>query len=151
MADNLQFGADGKLYYDSADNWASPTWVEIKCVQDKVDSSFGFKEGDATTRRTGVVQTEPTLAEAKIGGKLLCDLGDANYVAFKNRCLSKTKTNMLFCSGAYSVSGNDYVRFAAKCFKFDTGQPIDGIDTVDFELKPCYDSNGVTKGVTPIV
>ncbi len=152
----LQFGADAKLYYDSNSpppNWASPTWVEIQDVSDDgVQLDMGWDKTDTSKRGPqGRVKTEnKTRMGVKLSWKMKEILNDSTFLAMRSAAMDATGVyQLLVCSGAYGVAGNPYARgnFQISC---KLGQPLDGVNTWEFEATPCASAELYTTGVTPI-
>lgn len=152
----MQFGADAKLYYDSnspAPNWPTPTWVEVTdCSDDGVQIDLSWDKTDTSRRGPqGRVKTEnKTRMAVKISWKMKETLNDTAFLALRSAAMDATGIyQLLVCSTAYTTSGSPYVRLDAQ-ITCKLGQPLDGVNTWEFEATPCASVNLVTTGLTPI-
>lgn len=134
-------GIDCKLYRHTAGNYAVPTFDEITLCKD-LTAPLGFGEGDATVRGSnGWVMTEPTLITHELNFSLLRDQGHADYLALRNAAIARTAIVLAACTGTITVAGEEYIKAEYKIFKFDEGEPLDGLATIDVVAKPCYPTN----------
>ena len=145
----LRFGADSKLYRNSA-VYAGPVWNETKNVNESLDCDVQWTKANATRRGTKIIMQEPTLAGITLSWKMLEDLGDANFLAFRAANYAKTVVDLLICSGVYTVAGETYLRCEYKITGFKKGETVDGINTYEITAEPCYSNNDPQAGITPI-
>ena len=148
MAD-LRFGADAKLYRNTG-TFGTPVWAEVKNVNDALNVGLTYAEADATIRGVGVTQSEPTLLGLELSFRMLEDLDDTQFTAIRTAALAKTILDMLTCSGPVATAGETYVRKEFKVTGFNKGEPLNGINTYDVVMKPCFSTNPLQAGVTPL-
>lgn len=150
MADKLRFGANAKLYRDTASNFSSPTLVAVTVVHESLSIDSDKQPKDATTRRANTVVEVNTRQKVRVKFKVVEDLGDAGFLALRAAHIADTIICFVVCSGAVTDAGETYIKFDAQIFTFMKSEPIDGINTYDVELGPTYSPNLTVQGITPI-
>lgn len=102
-------GRDGKTYYDSASNWATPTWVEIAKIIDETitpsaelasggDRSEEYEDNEISMRKFEWNCTY-RYRKASVGA-------DSVYAALLTAFEAGTKLYMAFMDGAIATSGS---------------------------------------------
>jgi len=102
-------GRDGKTYYDSADNWTTPTWVEIAKIIDETitpsadlasggDRSEEYEDNEIAARKFEWNCTY-RYKKASVGA-------DAVYTALLAAFEAGTPVFMAFMDGGISTSGS---------------------------------------------
>ena len=91
-------------------------------------------EGYRNTRgAAGMGQDEPLIIRAPIEFEMVVDSGDADYLAYRTAFLTRAKMGIQW----YDEPGGEGVEGDYKVFKFQHGQPKDGLQTVSVAIKPC--------------
>jgi hypothetical protein len=149
----LRFGADAKASRNTG-TWGTPVWNEINNVNDALNQGLAFEEADATVRVAGtgvkVKMSEPTLLGVEISWRMLEDLDDADFLAIRTAFFARTPLDIVLHSGPLADSGETFLRMEYKVFNFAKGEPLNGINTHDVTIKPCYSTNAPQYGVTPM-
>ena len=106
MAKDYKKGDQFRLYYDSASNWALPTWVEIKAFVDPtIDPAKGDVEVSPQSGDTGHLHGN---GDPTISFTLLEDEGDANVGTLISNSLNGTMTHLAISAGNIAVIGTKY-------------------------------------------
>ena len=92
--------------------------------------------------------TEPTGLEANLTWKMLEDLNDVEFLAFRAAFLSKAALDLQVASGPITTPGETFLRGDFKVFGFKKAEPWNGINTYDVSVKPCYTTNPFQAGLT---
>ena len=125
-----------KLYYSTA-GVTSPTWVELKGVQN-VTINKTFAEDDATVRGMGGVKiSEPTLVEWSLEFDFPYDATDADQAAFSTAANTRASLGIAVMSGPVLTSGSKGFQGDMKVFTDTRDENIDKILGKKFTLKPC--------------
>jgi hypothetical protein len=137
----VKYGYKGKIYFNSG-VYGTPTYNDITNVRD-VMIGADFTKTDATTRAgVGLKQSEPTLLDLMLTGKIRKDETDTTgYLALENATLNRASLDILILDNAITVNGSRGYRFDAKNFKLGEDQNLDGIVFIEFELAPCVSGN----------
>jgi hypothetical protein len=146
----IRMGANATASYNSSGTYNSPTWVNISTARD-VTAGHSFDSADASRKGSGgAKQQEPTLFDLDISLEVLEVPNDTTgFVYLRNAYFSKTVLDFAVCTGAMTASGGElYTRADYKAFSMEQSQPVDGIDTWKFTLKPCYSTNPIVEGTT---
>jgi hypothetical protein len=151
MADpKLRFGADAKLKRNTG-TFAAPVWSEIKNINEQLGLDLSRPKSDATIRGGGREMTEPApLLTIGLSFKMIEDLADTEFLAIRAAFLAGTILDLLCCSGDEAVAGETYVRTEYKVSQFKKAEPVKGLNTYDVSVEPCYSTNPMGAGVTPI-
>lgn len=118
--------------------YGSPTWVAYDNVED-VKLSIDADEADATTRAGGGFgASEPAILNASVDFTSIWDHADTGQQLFVTAFTGKTSMDLAVMDGASSGAGSQGLRALFKVFKMERGEPIKGLASVDFSVKPCY-------------
>lgn len=134
------------LAYNSATD-ASPTWVEITKAK---DVSFPIKLGEASAnaRDSEFEAAEPTLIGIELTFGYQYEPGtDSVFDALMTMALARTAKEFAVADGTIATTGTRYLKFFGKVFGIDNDQPIEGVETKGFTIKPCrhYESSTLIK------
>lgn len=130
-------GIDAELYITDAHGDTLADNDEIDVVRG-VETTNVWTEGDATVRQSEVQMTEPILAQISISFECPVIPDDTNYKLLNSIAIAKTKKYFHVYAGPRAEAGTQYVKAYFKVFDFSDGQPIDGLQTRRFVLKPCF-------------
>lgn len=136
----VQIGQTRFIAYNS-NTYESPTWVEIDLTKDcKVTMSHG--ESDASFRGYGGFSAmEPGLTSLSFEFNIIEDRASSVYTALRTAFLAKTSLD-IFASNTDPTTGSPTgPRATCKVFKFDAGETLGDVVTIDVVLKPCYSSH----------
>ena len=147
-ATNLNWvGLDMTLYRNTG-TFATPTWVLVDNVQDlKMGSQMG--EAELNSRKSKLVQKEPTLDEYVFNWGMIKDETDTNYTALRTAKDARTLVEFAFANGPIATSGTSYFRIETKIFGWDDDRPLTGGVGTSVTAKPCKSNNAPTWTVTP--
>lgn len=124
------------LAYNSATD-ASPTWVEITKCKD-LSFPIDIGEAEANARDNEFKSSEPTLIGIEITFGYQYEPGtDSVFDALITAALARTAKQFAIADGTIATSGTRYLKAFCKIFKIDNDQPLDGVETKGFTLKPC--------------
>lgn len=110
--DKLRLGEDFRLYVDTANNWASPVWVEVKCA-DTLSADNGVITAEFKCRgESQVGHRRSTMRDPKLTLSLFVKPGDAAFDFI--RAASRNTTNdggeilhLAVVDGAIAAAGNE--------------------------------------------
>jgi hypothetical protein len=140
MPGTTVFGFQCKGYRDSADNPASPTWVELGEIAD-LTVNVGFSESDASIRGAGGLElTEPGLLQLEVTGKMEWRNNNTNCNALYTAFLARTAINMWFLTGARTDTNARGFKGDFKITKFPINQELKELTSIDIAFKPCRSS-----------
>ena len=126
--------------------YATPTWSAISVIMDATQD-LTMEEADASVRGlAGHKLTEPTQLVDVISFKMLDDSSDTNWAALRTAYFAKTVLDIMASSATATTSGALYTRADFKVFEFKRGEPINGLQTTDVTIKPCYSTHTPTQG-----
>jgi hypothetical protein len=130
-------GVNCKLFQNTG-TYGTPVWSERKNVMD-VKLPIDADEAEATTRgMNGWKALEPAILAAGVEFSSIWDTTDALVSALITAFFAKTSLDFAVLDGPSSGSGSQGLRAVMKVFKFERGEPIDGVATIDFGIKPNY-------------
>jgi hypothetical protein len=132
-------GVNCKLFSNTA-SYSTPTWVERKNVMD-VKLPIDADEAEATTRgMNGWKALEPAILAAGVEFTSIWETTDAWITALVTAFFAKSSLDIAVLDGPSSGGSpaSQGLRAVMKVFKFERGEPIDGVATIDFGIKPCY-------------
>jgi hypothetical protein len=114
MAKDYVKGADYRLYYRSAGNYASPTWSEIKACGDvaaapQPDDVEVPERGSATGHLHGEQNPQFTFT-------LFEDKGDSNVEALVAACYSGASVHLAVSRGLINTNGVKYLHMECALF-----------------------------------
>lgn len=114
MAKDYSKGDEWRLYLDTADDWASPTWAQIKAFVDPtVDPEKADVEVPEQNADTGHLQGE---GDPSINFTLNVDKGDSNVETLISRSLDGTMTHIAISRGDIATSGTKYYHMESALF-----------------------------------
>lgn len=121
--------------------YESPTWVPIDITKD-CKIPFAHGESDASFRGYGGFSAmEPGLTALSFEFNIIEDRTNAQYVALRTAFLAKSSID-IFASDSDPTTGSPTgPRATCKVFKFDQGETLGDVCTIDVVLKPCYSSH----------
>jgi hypothetical protein len=134
------------LYYNTATD-ATPTWVEITKAKD-VNFPIKFREAEANARDSECEASEPTLIGIELTFGYQYEPGtDTVFSALMTAALARTAKQYAAADGPIATSGTKFLKFFGKIFGIDNDQPLDGIETKQFTVKPVrhYESSVLIK------
>lgn len=126
--------------YRNTGSYAAPTWAEIENIKDLTVTGTSA-EGDASVRASDFMLTEATLKDVSIGFEMNWDPADADFVAFRDAWLNRTKIECAFLDGPIGTAGSQGPRASFSVTEFTRNEPLDGILTVNVTIKPAYATN----------
>lgn len=142
-------GRDCYTYYDSADNWTTPTWVEIKKIIDETvtpeqDTAAGgsreskWEDADNVLAR---LNGEITYRYKKHPGS-----DDAIYTKFLNAFLNNTAVFMAFLDDQVTTSDAQGWKAPMKCTSIPQRRNLGDLVEVTLSLRSClYDDSGTLR------
>jgi hypothetical protein len=120
----------------NSNTYASPVWVTIGIARD-VKVGFTKGEGDVSKRGGGGFKmVRGTLTDLPVTMQIVKDTADANWLALRLACVSRTPIDFAFTDQAIANSGATGYRAIYEVMKFEDGEPLDGAAMTDVELKP---------------
>ena len=132
MAKDYKKGDDFRLYLDTADDWSSPTWAEIKAFTDpSIDPGKGDIEVTPQASDAGHLQGN---GNATISFTLLEDEGDSNVGTIITRSLSGAMTHLEVAAGDITTTGTKYWHMEACLFSSNSASRGD-VSQFDIEAK----------------
>lgn len=138
-------GIDCKFYRNSG-TYGSPTWTEVNDILD-LDADPTWGEGDASSRGSPVVMTEPTMLGMTITGKIRVSLADADFVALDDAHIARTALDLMVLNGNSTTNGVRGWRMDFKIFGWKETQAANGVLYRDFTMKPCLSDNPPKRAV----
>lgn len=156
MADDnkLRFGDDLRLYLDTANNWTSPVWVEVKCADELsgdrgiISAAFNCRgEPEIGHRRS--LRRDPSMTLS-----LYVKPGDAAYEAVMAAVEDQTNggteiLHLAIVDGDITVAGNDIRENDFVAVTASDELPTGEAAMVEVELRRAVDSfNAATTGTT---
>jgi hypothetical protein len=145
MTQKLRFGAKSTLNRNTA-SYSTPTWLPILPVGD-VNLNISFEKANASTRgQQPIAANEPTQLILSIDFTMLEDIADVNYLAIRAAALAKTSLDILACTDVAGTAGEASVRCDYKVQEFKKGEPLNGINTYNVVIEPCYSANPAVFG-----
>ena len=125
-----------RLYYNSATD-ASPTWVEIAKAKD-VSYPIDIGEAEANARDNEYKSSEPTLIGVELTFGYQYEPGaDTVYDALLAMATGRTAKQFAVADGDLTLTGARYLKFFGKIFGIGNDQPLEGVETKEFTVKPC--------------
>jgi hypothetical protein len=118
--------------------WISSAWVDIKYVTDSVNLSDQASAEEAETRADlGNKTYQPGSFDAEITGKIQKRSGDTAFPALIAAYRARSEVKIRHSDDDPATVGADTYTAFMKVFNFSRAEPIGGIQTWDFTLKPC--------------
>ena len=106
MAKDYSKGDEWRLYLDTASNWSSPTWAQIKAFVDPtIDPEKGDVEINEQNEDTGHLHGS---GNPSLGFTLILDKGDANVETLIANSLNGAITHLALSRGDISVNTTKY-------------------------------------------
>jgi hypothetical protein len=138
--------------YRNTGTTGSPTWSAINQAKD-AKLPFDAKAADSSSRGTsGFATKQPTLIEVAVSLSLLHDPADTNFAALLAAFFARTKLDLAFSDGPIATTGSVYARMInGYLTKWDKGEPLDGLQTVDSEYAPGFPISGQSQAPVLIV
>jgi hypothetical protein len=135
----MGLGITSELHINTG-SYGSPTWDEADLIAD-ASVNANWEEGDASTRRTRVKETEPTQMNLEITGRIRVDSTDAAYQAIKEAFIEGSSMDVLILNGPIDVNGSHGYRFDGKVFNMTEDQSLGSVIFREFTIKPCISVN----------
>jgi hypothetical protein len=115
---------------------ASPVWVEITKAKD-VNFPIKMGEASANARDNVFESSEPTLIGIELSFGYQYEPGaDTVFDALMTMALARSAKQFAVADGVIATAGTRYLKFFGKVFGIDNDQPIEGIETKGFTVKP---------------
>jgi hypothetical protein len=153
-----KLGGNAKIYYGHTNRTSWPSSgasAEIDGLIYHVgDVKLGLDKADedSTTRDTiGFETSFATLVKASVGFKILYDNADTSYQALRNNFFNSAGPTMAIAvlDGLDTAIGTEGLWSDMQVFKFEKGEPVKGLQSVDVELKPALNTNYSGSNITP--
>lgn len=145
---------EAKIYYDSADSIASPTWVEVKNINDCAEPDSPEKL-DVSSRASKNKKFWSGMVDQAISTQYQYQKGvtDTVYSALKAKKESGDQIQLACCDGDIVVTGNTYFKDWYVITKFDRKEDLGGTLVFDVEFSPAPKFNSgvlVDRGYTTV-
>ena len=130
MADKI--GDDFKLYRDTADSWASPTWSEVTQADD-----LGLDHGPngvAIQKRGRDITYKQGKKDQKLSTSVVYDSADAHVTEFEAHLDDGGDMHMAIADGNIATSGTSYWHAEMVLIGFSEGLNIGDAAKYDLEL-----------------
>lgn len=129
-------GFQAKLYYDAADSWDSPDWVELPNVMDcKLNQKFD-KE-DITTRGDGGVKTfAASLEDVNVTFDAINDPSDTGLAALRAKYAARGMVHVMALDGPLDQSGVWGREFWAQLFDNSRDEGLGSGQKISIEVAP---------------
>ncbi len=130
----LIIGNSARIYRNTG-TFASPTWVEW----DVIDATIAISHNsvDATSRGSGGVKmSAPTLMSIEVSGTVFKDKQSAVFLDMETANAAKATVGVAVMDGSISDSSSDGWQMDAFFDSWSEGQPIDGLNVIDWTLIP---------------
>jgi len=125
-----------RAYYNTGTD-AVPVWVEVNKCKD-LWFPFQLGEAEADARDNEWRSMEPTLIGVEITFGYQYEPGaDTVFDALITMALARTSKQFAIADGDIATSGTRYLKAFCKVFGVGNEQPLDGVETKEFTLKPC--------------
>lgn len=106
MAKDYKKGDQYRLYYDTANDWDTPTWVWIKAFSDPtISPNKGEVAVEEQNADTGYLHG---VGDPEFAFTLHNDKGDANVQALIDATQSGAMVHLAFADGDIATTGTDY-------------------------------------------
>lgn len=147
--DAIVIGADCMLYRNSG-TYGSPTWVEIDIVG-SLNLNRSFAEGDISMRASKKKRIARTQEDTPIDFNTPAVEGDTNYEVLVDAYVAGTILDLLISAGDRTVAGHRWHRDRFVITGMSEPQPIDGVVSINWTLKPAFSTNEATNGTTTTI
>lgn len=126
-----------KLYYDSADSQASPTWVLIKNAID-VNLPDSQEEVEVSARYADdkLYLAGQSDRAINFGYQYITGSGDTVFTALQTRKANRTATQFAWADGPIATTGTVYYKGWMTITQFDSAEELAGSKTFDITVKP---------------
>jgi len=136
-----RLGHLAKLYVDSANNWTTPTWVEVPNVSN-LTLNLSHATADVTTRAHAGWRTQvATLKEATIEFDMLDVAGDPSVAQIRQAFFARGQLHVLCLNGSRTEVGSWGLKTLVEVTRFNRaeqmGQAI--VISVTFVVSPLLD------------
>ena len=136
-----RLGHLAKLYVDSANNWTTPTWVEVPNVSN-LTLNLSHATADVTTRAHAGWRTQvATLKEATIEFDMLDVAGDPSVAQIRQAIFARGQLHVLCLNGSRTEVGSWGLKTLVEVTRFNRaeqmGQAI--VISVTFVVSPLLD------------
>ena len=138
-AAGAHIGIKAVLYINTG-SFGSPTWAACSLISE-VTLSPKWEEGDASTRGSRLKQSVKTLMDIGITAKMRVDYADSNFALFWAAANNDTVVNLLILDGSIGTTGAFGYWLDCQIFGNNEAQPINGVEYMDFDIKPTATAN----------
>jgi hypothetical protein len=124
-----------RLYQNTGTD-ATPTWVEITKAKD-VSFPIDFGEAETSARDNEWRTFEPTLGGIELTFGYQYEPGaDTIYDGLISQATGRTAKQFAAADGDITLTGTRYLKFFGKIFGIGNDEPLDGVKTNEFVVKP---------------
>jgi hypothetical protein len=136
----IVLGFNMKLYANTTQNYVTPTWLELKNVEDNTLSLEKDKANVTTRGNNGWVAEIGTLKTGGLAFKMIWDTSDAGLTLLQNAFLNNTSVEMECLDGPNAPAGTGAQGLSAfmTVTKFERDEPLTEASTVSVEVSPTY-------------
>lgn len=122
-------------------SYGSPVWTAISNVRDATLNQDAT-EADASSRDSGVTETEPTMQNASFEFEIKEDTADAGWIALNTSYWSSSSIDVAVLNKAANTSGANGIRAHMKVLQWNRNEQLTGIVTRNVIIKPCHPTDG---------
>jgi hypothetical protein len=130
----VKLGFTGVVSRNTA-SWATPTWSAIGIVQE-ANTSMDRDEAEGKQRGKDATEYGVGCSNNSVELTVVNDPADANYEALRDAYTGRTTVELAIMSEAIATTGSEGLRAVLHVTAMGRVEPIDGIMTVTFTLKP---------------
>lgn len=144
----VETGLECKAYFMSAGSFGSPTWTLMNFV---VDVTLNRERTEIAASSRGSAFEKFLVGLKKLGVDLKClrDNADTTQQALATAYEAGTTIVLGFSDIAIATAGAKWVKIECLVTKFQAGEPLEGVATVDISIKPsAKGTNDPTYGTT---
>ena len=134
-----RIGIKCKTYYNTG-NFGAPSWSELAGVGDET-LTITQTEAVGTGRDSPVEETEPTIPQVEITGKIRKDSNATGYANLASSFWGRSQIDVLALDGNGASVAAEGVRYIAKNFDWTEDRAMNGVVFKNYKLKPCVGSN----------
>jgi hypothetical protein len=136
----IVLGFNMKLYANSAAGYLTPSWLELKNVEDNTLSLDKDKANVTTRGNNGWVAEVGTLKTGALSFKMIWDTSDPGMILLQNAFLNNTAVELQCLDGANVPPGNGSQGLTGfhSVTKFERDEPLTEAATVSVETSLTY-------------
>lgn len=140
----VKIGQQRFISYNQSSDYANPSWATVDLTKD-CKIPMGHGESDASNRGGGgFSSTEPGLTQLSYEFNMIEDRENAAYQALRAAFLAKSQLDVWASDAAPGTPGASGPRAVCKVFKFDNGETLGDVTTIDVVIKPCVSTHPPT-------